>query len=562
VRRVIRFVVAGLLVVGIAANGALLAGIWFTREPAPKPLTAERLETASRPALVLVQANYTVSTSLPTFTIPDSKRPLLISKLQAMVNAGQLNPYDDAAIKRAAVNVILANPDAYYVPGPPTHDQFAIVSTGTGFFITEDGFLVTAAHVVSADKSEIRAETLAESKNPDSIAQLKQDLADGFARDTGLTMTDAQLTTMVAFVERWLDRYLSIDKIDVKYYLGTGTVETGAHLAGTGARASVVSLDPYATGHDVAIMKADVTGVPTLQLATGSPHIGEATYPIGYPRQGYLDEAAPLDQTIIPTMTTGRVLTTQEQKSGWTAWGTDAQFTHGDSGGPVLGPDGKVLGIVSFAAVDSQGKQLLGQGYFVPSEYIRAALASDTVNIANDPTSLTSTYYHALAEGDIQRYKTELALLSQIQSRSSWDAYVKDDVVATQSQILAGNDKTPPELTGYVVPAAATSAGLILAAIIVWIALAITGRRRKPVPVAAAAEAPLEIPMTGEAPAVQASAAEAPATQAVPAALTYSQPAVEVVASPHDVLRESEPMAMPLAPVQEEEEVPPAPTET
>ena len=510
-RRVVRFVVAGLLVVGIAANGALLAGIWFTREPAPKSLTAQRVETASRPALVLVQANYTVSTSLPTFTIPQSKNSLLIRKLQALVDAGKLNPYDDAAVKRAAVNIILANPDAYYVPGPPTHDQFGIVSTGTGFFITEDGYLVTAAHVVSADKDEIRAETLAASKDPGSIAQLKQDMADSFARDTGLTMTEAQLTTMVAFEERWLDKYLSIDKIDVKYYLGTGTVETGGHLASTGARASVVSLDPYATGHDIAIMKADVTGVPTLQLATGSPHLGEATYPIGYPRQGYLDEAVPLDQTISPTMTAGKVLTTAEQKSGWTAWGTSAQFTHGDSGGPVLSAGGQVLGIVSFAAVDSQGKQLFGQGYFVPAEYIRAALESDSVKVANDQKSLTSTYYHALAEGDIQRFKTELLLLSQIQARSSWDSYVKDDIGATQSQILAGNDKTPPELTGYVVPAAATSGGLILLVIIVWTALAITGRRRKPVPVAALAEEDLlDVGVTGEAPAVEASAAELP----------------------------------------------------
>ena len=111
----------------------------------------------------------------------------------------------------------------------------------------------------------------------------------------------------------------------------------------------------------------------------------------------------------------------------------------------------------------------------------------------------------------IQRFKTELMLLSQIQARSSWDSYVKDDIGATQSQILAGNDKTPPELTGYVIPAAATSGGLILLVIIVWTALAITGRRRKPVPVAALAEEDLlDVGMTGEAPAMEASPAEVP----------------------------------------------------
>ncbi|HET7466657.1 MAG TPA: serine protease [Candidatus Dormibacteraeota bacterium] len=538
-RRVIRFVLAGLLVAGIAANGALLGGIWFTREPAPKPLTASRIETASRPAVVLVQANYTVSTSLPSFTIPESKiKSVLVPKLQALVNEGKLNPYDKAAVDRAAINFILANPDAYYVPGPRTHDTFGIVATGSGFFVTEDGYLVTAAHVVSADKADLLAETLAAAMDPQSVAQLRQDLADSLARDTGLTMTDAQLNTMVAFTERWLNKYLAIDNVDVKYYLGTGTVETGDNLTGVGARASVVSLDPYGTGHDVAIMKANVSGASTLQLAAGTPHIGEATYPLGYPRQGYLDEAAPLDQTISATMTTGKVDTTQDQKGGWTAWGTDAQITHGNSGGPVLGPDGKVLGLVSFGEVDAKGNLVPGQAYFVPAQYIRAALAADSVQLKDDPKSLTSTYYHALAEGDIQRYRTELGLLQDIQARTTFNGYIKDDVVSTEGKILSGNDKTPPDLLVYVLPAAATSGGLIVLVLITWTALAIIGRRRKPAPVAVTAEPVAE------------AAAETPA----PVDAAYAAPAVELVASPHEVLRESEPVAAAPPAAQEAEE--------
>ena len=538
-RRAIRFVLAGLLVIGIAANGALLGGIWFTREPAPKPLTSSRIETASRPAVVLVQANYTVSTSLPSFTIPESKiRSVLVPKLQALVNAGKLNPYDQAAVDRAAINFILANPDAYYVPGARTHDQFGIVATGSGFFVTEDGYLVTAAHVVSADKADLLAETLAAAMDPDNVAQLRQDLADSLARDTGLTMTDAQLDTMVAFTQRWLNHYLAIDNVDVKYYLGTGTVETGDTLTGVGARASVVSLDPYGTGHDVAILKANVTGVSTLQLEAGTPHMGEATYAVGYPRQGYLDEAAPLDQTISATMTTGKVDTTQDQKGGWTAWGTDAPITHGNSGGPVLDPDGKVLGLVSFGEVDAQGNLLPGQGYFVPSQYILAALAADSVQLKTGSKSLTSTYYHALAEGDIQRYRTELGLLQEIQARTTFDGYIKDDVVTTEGKILSGNDKTPPDLNVYVLPAAASSGGLILLVLITWTALAIIGRRRKPALVALVTE-----------PAAEPSGAPPVLVDA-----THVEPVVELVASPHEVLRESEPVAAAPPAVQEAEE--------
>ena len=543
-RRAIRFVIAGLLVLGVAADGALLAGILITREPALRPLTPDRIDTASRPAVVLVQSNYTVTTSLPTFTIPQSKiKSVLVPQLQQLVNQGKLNPYDNAAVQRAAVNFILANPDAYYVPGPRATDQFGIVSTGSGFFVTQDGYLVTAAHVVSASKADILAEVLTVSKDASNVAQLRQDLADSLARDTGLTITEAQLDTMVGFVERWLDAYLSVDNVAVQYYLGSGTVETGDRLTGTGARASVVSLDPYGTGHDVAILKANVTGVSTLQLADGSPRIGEATYPLGYPRVGYLDEAAPLDQTIGTTMTAGKIDTTQAQKTGWTAWGTDASITHGNSGGPVLGPDGKVLGIVSFGEVDKQGNLIPGQGYFVPSEYIRAALAADSIHVTNDPKSLTSTYYHALAEGDIQHYRTELGLLQSIQASTSFNGYIKDDVVTTEGKILAGNDKTPPDLTVYVVPAGAASGGLILAVLVTWAVLAITARRRKPMPAAVAAD-------SEEAPQSELPAAVGPA---------YVEPAVDMVASPHDVLRESAPVTPVPSALEGGEEAPAAP---
>ena len=94
------------------------------------------------------------------------------------------------------------------------------------------------------------------------------------------------------------------------------------------------------------------------------PHSREtlATYAVGYPRQGYLDEAVPLDQTISPTMTAGKVLTTAEQKSGWTAWGTSAQFTHGDSGGPVLRGDGPTI-LALHAFTYSASGSCSGVGY-------------------------------------------------------------------------------------------------------------------------------------------------------------------------------------------------------
>jgi hypothetical protein len=244
-------------------------------------------------------------------------------------------------------------------------------------------------------------------------------------------------------------------------------------------------------------------------------------------------------------MTSGQVtVETPQQNASWNAWGTDAQFTHGASGGPVVDASGNVMGIVSFATIDATGKQVPGQGYFVPSQYINEDLAKQSIKVAKDPRNLTNTYYHALAEGDIQRYKTELLLLEDIQSRSPWDAFVKADISTTQSEMLAGNDKTPPELAAYVIPGGAAAGGVILLAIVVWMAMAVVGRigrRRKPAPAEAVA------------------APEPVAAEGTPAAVApaWSEPAAEVVSSPQDVLRESEPIAQSHAP----EQSPPTPSD-
>ncbi len=420
-----------------------------------------------------------------------------------MYNSGQISTQAEAAA--AVINIVVSNPDAYFSPGSPITDSFNEVSTGSGFFVNENGYLVTAAHVVSADKSEVRAEAVAITKDPSFVTYLRGTITKYWAGNPDYpALTDGQVNSLLSFYQRWIDKYLAVDKIDVQYY------------------PSVVSIDPTATGHDIAIMKADVTGVPTLQLAADSAHLGMATYAIGYPRKAYLQESVPEAQTVPATMTSGQVLLVDPRKGGWTAWGTSAQFTPGDSGGPVIGPDGAVVGVISYKQVDAQGNQSLGSGFFVPSQYIAADLSSQGITVASGPKTLTSTYYHALAEGDVRRYKTELLLLEDIQSRSPFDAYVKDDITSTQSQILAGNDKTPPQFANYV-PAAAASGGVVaLLAIVVWIGMGIAGRRRRP------------------ALAMAEPVAETTAESLDP---HWSEPATDMVSSPQEVLRESKPIA-------------------
>ena len=481
-KRVVRTVVVALLALAILANGALAAALAVTREPEPTPLTAERVATASKPAIVFIQSNYTITTSLPE---PAIKQSAVEQALQPRVNSGEIR--NAGQWQQAADRLVFSNPDAYYTSGSTVTNTWDDWATGSGFFVTEDGYVVTAAHVVTASKAEIREGVIADTKTDSFINDFKNSIKKDFSE---YAASDAELNNFVDFWQRWVARYIAVDKIDAKYYLGSGaSVQAGDSMTSSGIRASVVTVDPTVGGHDIAILKADVSAVPALAIAASDPRIGDATYAIGYPRTAYLQETVPTNQNVPIAVTVGKVQRMASRlgtDGSWRVFGTDAQFTHGDSGGPVVDAKGDVMGVISFVVPDANGNQLPGQGYFVPSSFIRDDLAKAYVTIKADPTNanLTDTYYRALAKGDNGRYRDELSLLLGIQSRSTADAYVRSDVSHVQAEIAAGNDRTPPELSGYVLPAAGSGAGVILVALASWLVLAVALARRRAAPTA------------------------------------------------------------------------------
>jgi S1-C subfamily serine protease len=449
--RLIKWFVLALLAVVVLANAALFAAIKITQDPAPRPLDGQRIFAASRPAVMLIQANYKVTVSLPEPTLPKASEDRLDQELIAMVRSGKL-PLQTAAIDQAAVNLLLDNPEAYFVPGATrVSDDLSLVSSGSGFFATEDGYLITASHVVSASKEDIRALITEIEKKPGRLAEGRTELQRIVREKSGITLNDSQLDKMITWQGRWVDKYATVDKVEPAYYLASGpAVQAGKNMVTTGTRLSLVTAEPIAPGRDIAVMKADVTSVPALALSTGTPSTGAAAYVVGYPRRGYLEEAPRLDATVIPTLSTGTLQDQRSMDGGWTALGTSTQVTHGNSGGPVLDGQGRVLGVVSFMLTDAKGAEE-GPGFFVPVDIVRETLAKASVKPAAG--TLTSLYYQALSQDDFHHYKHELAILSDVQTRSAWHPYVRDAVISTQSVVLSGKDQTPPVLAGLQPPA-------------------------------------------------------------------------------------------------------------
>ena len=142
------------------------------------------------------------------------------------------------------------------------------------------------------------------------------------------------------------------------FVVDDGYVLTNAHVvAGTervnldtvvGVKpAEVVLYDPDA---DIAVLRAEQLGLPELRWAGGELAVGDDAVVMGYPKSGPF-EAAPvrirgrLDIAGPDIYTTGRV-----EREAYTIRGNIRQ---GNSGGPLLTPDGEVAGMIFGASLDT-----------------------------------------------------------------------------------------------------------------------------------------------------------------------------------------------------------------
>jgi len=147
---------------------------------------------------------------------------------------------------------------------------------------------------------------------------------------------------------------------------GTLTVE---FADGRTVPARVVSTDPT---HDLAIVRADATGLPAATLGESSAiQVGQVAIAIGSPLGTFTDTVTQgiisgLDRTIDVSGATTR---TRTKLTGLIQ--TDAAINPGNSGGPLLDASGAVIGVITAQAGNAQGV-----GFAIPIDAARALIAA------------------------------------------------------------------------------------------------------------------------------------------------------------------------------------------
>jgi len=284
-------------------------------------------------------------------------------------------------------------------PNMPEARQFDITYDymGSGFIYRPDGYIITNGHVVQ-DANAKDTDTKDRLYNRVLHGVIHENLLPLYKQQTGIdaTGTDNDIKNAFGIALTYkqspdLEVYLANKKnyrCEIKAY--SDPIDYG--------------------GKDVAIIKADLTNLPTVRLGDSSNlHLQEPITVIGYPGAASRIGLKILnsDSLFIPTVTNGHISALKADFKGMPLLQSDAAVTHGNSGGPAINDAGEVIGMTTFGPPDAAGFN-----FFVP---INTALEFvHSVGVAPESGLFNKLWADALDTYDAGKCETAKSKLQSV----------------------------------------------------------------------------------------------------------------------------------------------------
>ena len=242
--------------------------------------------------------------------------------------------------------------------------------TGTGWFINPSGWVITNGHVVLPGyrpKPEI------------SQALLERGVrqACGEASDQAVAAAMARATIK-------LDPSISV------------ILSNGMRLAAKVSKYSPPVSGEGMSGRDLALLKLEAADMPALMLGDSSnARVGDRIHILGFPGVVLSHELLNASAKVEASVTNGAISGFKQDIANQSVIQVDAPAAWGNSGGPVVGSDGRVLGVLTFVGLDSasQGAFVQGFNFVSPSSAVREFLKGTNVNL--DEVSRFNVAWHA-----------------------------------------------------------------------------------------------------------------------------------------------------------------------
>ncbi len=289
-----------------------------------------------------------------------------------------------AAIYSARVTLTLCGQD---VSLPASGGGYTLGATGSGAFVSANGDILTADHVVDVPKDLLDQAIFQEPTSSSDIANLlntnpnchlsqpisANDVAAGYVQYAGIP---------------YAVHYSSPRRLVWQSTAFTGPVSNTSQsstlqglLAAPYHEATVVSSSSV-NDNDVAIVHVDMSDTPNIQLDNSAAvAVEDQLTIIGYPGNGDVtDDGTDL---LTPSVNIISISAVKSNDNGEQLIQVGGNVEHGDSGGPALDAQGHIVGIVSFGFV---GPNSPGSTAFLrSSNSVRSLISAASLNTTPGP---------------------------------------------------------------------------------------------------------------------------------------------------------------------------------
>ena len=354
---------------------------------------------------------------------------------------------------------------------------YALAFSGSGAFISSDGYVLTADHVVDY------------ANNDQIILDFFNQAVSEFAQATNTSQSDAQ-ALFLELVNQDLIR-VPTQVTAQKVFLSTaytGSLNNPSQVTSYDITRIVASSS--VDKQDVAVVKVEAHDMPYLQLAPGNTvKVQDTITAVAYPADADTGNFTALlspgsggnvntaNSLLTVSVNTAQVTGQKTFADGTPVYETSGLANHGSSGGPVIDTQGRIIGVVDAIAV-SGGQEDTRVVYLIPSDvaaqYVRQAGATSGGAFMQAWTKAISEY-DATGPCHFTNAKRDLTTL-----KNSYPAFGGVTPFLTDAQGKATAAECPAPGPNLAVIGGICGGLLVLLAIVAVLIFAVTRRGKKP----------------------------------------------------------------------------------
>ena len=295
--------------------------------------------------------------------------------------------------------------------GPVTVSPSPFLETGTGWFVDGRGFIITNAHVVDpAFRLPAWVTHELKKKAIDEACVLPQLRARGLMRGERPDLEDDIRRGATS-------RALASAKVEAQPEI-TVLLSNGMKLKAEVKKFSPLLLLDNAgkplpdSGRDLALLRVADGIYPAIGLSKRDPQIGDPVHILGFPGVVLSHELLSRSATLEAVVTNGAVSGINKDQIGQDLVQTDASAAHGNSGGPGVGADARLVGVLVAVTLSSTGAPIQGFNFLIPAGDVAKFLQGTEVSQPGD-SKFNAVWAAGIDLFFEQRYKASLAKIAE-----------------------------------------------------------------------------------------------------------------------------------------------------